>query len=281
MELWFTERQTTAFGITCKVLRTLHTEQTPFQSLAVIETEEFGRMLVLDGMVQTTERDEFVYHEMIVHIAMQTHPSPRRVAVIGGGDGGAIREVLKYPSVEEAHLIEIDRRVVEISQEYFKGLSCGLDDPRTTCFFADGIEHVRTHTNAYDVIIVDSTEPVGPAVGLFDKKFYAWTRESLTDQGILVAQTESPFFNADIIRRAFGGVSAVFPVSRLYLASIPTYPSGLWSFSLGSKGPDPLAARVDLSGIPTKYYTDQLHHGAFHLPRFVQEIVAERAKEGE
>ncbi len=274
MELWFTERQTENFGITCKVSQTLHTEQTPYQSLAVLETEQFGRMLVLDGMVQTTQRDEFVYHEMIAHVALQTHPRPRTVAVIGGGDGGAVREALKYSDVEAVHLVEIDQRVVEVSREYFPELSNGLSDPRVTCIYADGIEHVRTHANTYDVIIVDSTEPVGPAIGLFDKKFYTWARESLTADGVLVAQTESPFFNRAIIERAFGGISSVFDVAKLYLASIPTYPSGLWSFSIGSKSSDPLHAQVDLTGIPTRYYTESVHQGAFQLPRFVQEIVS-------
>lgn len=281
MNLWFTEQQTDSFGITAKVLRTLHTEQTPYQSLAVLETEQFGRMLVLDGMVQTTERDEFVYHEMIAHVALQTHPCPRRVAVIGGGDGGAVREVLKYSSVEQVNLVEIDRRVVEVSRIYFPQLSSGLDDPRVRCVFADGIEHVRSQTAAYDVIIVDSTEPVGPAVGLFDKQFYRWAYDSLTSDGILVAQTESPFFNQAIIRRAYGAIREIFPLARLYLAAVPTYPSGLWSFTLGSKGPDPLKAAVDLSGIHTRYYTEGVHYAAFQLPRFVQEIVEVGAKVAE
>lgn len=281
MELWFTERQTESFGITAKVLKTLHTEKTPFQSLAVLETEQFGRMLVLDGMVQTTERDEFVYHEMITHVAMQTHPRPRRVAVIGGGDGGAVREVLKYRAVEHVDLVEIDRRVVEVSRLYFEKLSSGLSDPRVTCIYADGIEHVRTHRDTYDVIIVDSTEPVGPAVGLFDKTFYAWAHDSLTAEGVLVAQTESPFFNRSIIERAYGGIASVFPLARLYLASIPTYPSGLWSFTLGSKGRDPLSVEVDLGGIDTVYYNAGVHRGAFQLPSFVQEIIRPGTKVGE
>jgi len=273
MELWFTEKQTSGVGITCKVNRTLHHERTPFQTLDVIETEEFGRMLVLDGMVQTTERDEFVYHEMIVHVAMQTHPDPRRVAVIGGGDGGAVREVLKYPHVEEVHLIEIDERVVEASRAYFPELSSALSDPRAKCLYADGIEHVKNSPGAYDVILIDSTEPVGPAIGLFEKDFYESVFNSLTEQGVMVAQTESPFFNGDLIKRAFGAVRSIYPISRLYLASIPTYPSGLWSFSLGSKSVDPLDVRPRLDGIKTRYYTAGVHKAAFELPAFVRELV--------
>ena len=161
MELWYTERQTEGVALSCKVARTLHSEQTPFQRLDVIETTQFGRMLVLDGMVQTTEVDEFVYHEMIAHVAMQTHPEPRRVAVIGGGDGGAVREVLKYRSVESVKLVEIDERVVEASRRFFHQLSGGLDDPRVECLFVDGIKHIQENKGAYDVILVDSTEPGG------------------------------------------------------------------------------------------------------------------------
>lgn len=281
MELWFTERQTQSFGITCKVTRTLHVETTPYQSLAVLETEEFGKMLVLDGMVQTTERDEFVYHEMIAHVAMQTHPHPRRVAVIGGGDGGAVREVLKYPVVESVHLIEIDRRVVEVSRAYFPTISCGLEDPRVECFFVDGIAHIRSHSDTYDVVIVDSTEPVGPAVGLFDEGFYRSVHQALTVDGVMVAQTESPFFNRSIIERAYRFIAAHFPMTRLYLASIPTYPSGLWSFTIGSKRLDPTQKQIRLESIPTRYYSEGVHHGAFQLPRFVQEIVDTAVKEGD
>jgi len=281
MELWYTERQTAGVALSCKVARTLHSEQTPFQKLDVIETTEFGRMLVLDGMVQTTEADEFVYHEMIAHIALQTHPHPRRVAVIGGGDGGAVREVLKYRSVESVKLVEIDQRVVEASRTYLPTLSSGLSDPRVECLYVDGIQHIRQNKDAYDVILVDSTEPVGPAVGLFSQEFYKDCFESLTDGGILVAQTESPFFNRDVLGRAFRAIASVFPVSRLYLASVPTYPSGLWSFSMGSKGRDPLEVEPDLSGIATRYYTREIHRAAFQLPRFVQEIVGLAAKGGD
>lgn len=278
MELWYTERQTEGVALSCKVTRTLHSEETPFQRLEVLETTQFGRMLVLDGMVQTTETDEFVYHEMIAHIAMQTHPDPRRVAVIGGGDGGAVREVLKYPQVESVKLVEIDARVVEASRRYFPDLSVGLEDPRVECLYVDGIKHIQETKGAYDVILVDSTEPVGPAIGLFSRDFYAACYESLDDRGILVAQTESPFFNESLLRRAFDGIRSVFEVSRLYLASIPTYPSGLWSFSLGSKEKDPLDVSPNLSGITTRYYTEAVHHAAFQLPRFVQEIVANGTK---
>lgn len=281
MELWFTEMQTPAVGITCKTSRTLIEEHTGYQHLAIIETEQFGRMLVLDGMVQTTERDEFVYHEMLAHVALNTHPNPRRVAVVGGGDGGTIREVLKHPSVEEAVLVEIDGRVVDACREFLPGISGALSDPRVTVKIADGVQHIRDVRGEYDVVLIDSTEPVGSAIGLFSPSFYADVRKALRDDGIMVAQTESPFFNQDLIRRTQAGIQASFPVTRLYLASVPTYPSGLWSFTLGSLRHDPLQVdAATIKAIPTKYYNRDVHYGAFQLPTFVRELV-ESAAAGE
>lgn len=274
MELWYTEKQTDAAGITLKVQRTLAAHKTPFQDLAILETEQFGRMLVLDGMVQTSIGDEFVYHEMITHVAMFTHPAPKQVAVIGGGDGGVIREVLKHPSVERAVLVEIDEQVISASRQYLPEISSGLHDPRVSVQVEDGLRHVKEHQNSYDVIIVDSTEPVGAAVGLFSPEFYADIYGSLRDDGIMVAQTESPFYNKDLIRRSYAAVAHLFPVTRLYLASIPTYPSGLWSFTLGSKEHDPLAVPAErFHAMETRYYTPEVHRAAFALPRFAGELV--------
>ncbi len=276
MELWYTEKQTEVYGITAKIKETLYTTQTPFQHLAVIDTEQFGRMLVLDGMVQTTIKDEFVYHEMISHVALNTHPNPKRVAVIGGGDGGAIREVLKHPSVEKATLVEIDGEVIRAAKQYLPEIAGMLDDSRVEVLVADGIKHIEESANTYDVIIVDSTEPVGAAIGLFSEGFYANIHRALTKDGILVAQTESPYFNQDIIKKCNVGIRKSFPITRLYLASIPTYPSGLWSFTLGSKTMDPLAVdEREIATLPTKYYTAAIHKAVFHLPQFVADIISE------
>lgn len=274
MELWYTEKQTKNFGITCKITNTVHVEKTEFQDLAVIDTVEFGRMLVLDGMVMTTIRDEFVYHEMITHVPLNTHPQPKNVLVIGGGDGGAIREIVKHPLVEKATLVEIDRRVVEVSRQYLPEISCALDDPKVTVIYDDGIKHVRENPDTYDVIMVDSTEPVGPAVELFSGSFYSSIFTALKEDGMFVAQTESPFFNAGLITNCYREIAKVFPMTKLYLASIPTYPSGLWSFTMGSKKYDP--ETVDTAKIPsyvTKYYTPGVHQGAFKLPRFVEALI--------
>jgi spermidine synthase len=274
MELWYTEKQTQDLGITCKVDRTLHVEKSQYQDIALIETRQFGRMLVLDGTVQTTIEDEFIYHEMITHVPLFTHPNPKKVAVIGGGDGGAIREILKHPVVEKAYLVEIDSRVVEVSKKYLPEISGALSDSRVEVRIEDGIEFIGRNKNAFDVVLVDSTDPVGPAVGLFMRDFYRSIYESLSDYGIFVAQTESPFFNKDLISKVFDDVSSIFPITRLYLCSIPTYPSGLWSFTMGSKAYDPLEVAEDrISGIDTKYYCPEVHRAAFALPPFVRQLI--------
>ncbi len=273
-DLWYTEKQTPYVGLTCQVTNVLLSKKTPYQELAVLETSQFGRMLVLDGMVQTTVADEFVYHEMITHVAMQTHPSPRRVLVVGGGDGGVLRELVKYASVEKAVLSEIDGEVVEASRRYLPEISSALAHPRVEIIIEDGIEHVRKHREYYDVIIVDSTEPIGAAVALFTREFYQDAQAALREGGILVAQTESPFFNQDLIRNAYCRLKSIFPLAYLYLASIPTYPSGLWSFILASKEHDPLKVQIPRCPLEKmRYYCAEIHRGAFALPLFVRELL--------
>jgi spermidine synthase len=274
MELWYTEKQTQNLGITCKVDRTLHVERSQYQDIALIETKQFGRMLVLDGTVQTTIEDEFIYHEMIAHVPLLTHPDPKKVAVIGGGDGGAIREILKHPGVEEVYLVEIDSRVVEVSKKYLPEISGALDDSRVQVRIEDGIEFIGKNKGAFDVVLVDSTDPVGPAVGLFVQEFYRSIYQSLRNDGVFVAQTESPFFNKDLISNVFRDVSSIFPIARLYLCSIPTYPSGLWSFTMGSKVYDPMKVSEDrIAVLDTKYYCSAIHKAAFALPPFVRQLV--------
>ncbi|MGI6543184.1 MAG: polyamine aminopropyltransferase [Limnochordia bacterium] len=274
MDLWFTEKQTNTLGLSLKVLRTLVTEHTQFQDLAVLETEQYGRMLVLDGIIQTTTADEFVYHEMITHVALFTHKDPKTVAIIGGGDGGAVREVVKHPGVERVVLVEIDERVVAASRQYLPEIAAGLSDERVEVRFEDGIRHIRENKGVYDVVIVDSTDPIGAAVGLFSAEFYADIYESLKDDGIMVAQTESPFHNQDLIRKSFSAIRDLFPITRLYLAYVPTYPSGMWSFTIASKENDPLSVPMDrFINIPTKYYTPQIHFAAFTLPQFVGQML--------
>lgn len=274
MALWFTEKQTPNVGITCRTRNTLHVEQTPYQHLAIIDTEQFGRMLVLDGMVQTTVLDEYVYHEMIVHVALNTHQNPQRVLIVGGGDGGTLREAVKHPLVQKATMVEIDARVVETSKHYLPELSSALaGHPRAELLIRDGIQYVAEHPNHFDVIIVDSTEPVGPAEGLFSLEFYRSIFAALKEDGLFVAQTESPFFNAELIRRVYRDISVTFPIAKLYLASVPTYPSGLWSFTIGSKKYDPENPQGTFPDLDYRYYTPALHRAAFTLPRFAADLL--------
>lgn len=277
MELWFTEIHTPNFTLGLRVRETLHREKTPYQELAVLDTFEFGRMLVLDGIIQTTEKDEFVYHEMLVHIPLFTHPRPRRVMVVGGGDGGTVREVLRHPTVEEVELVEIDERVIEVSRRFLPSLSQALDDPRVTVKVTDGIKRVGEARGEFDVILVDSTDPVGPAVGLFHEGFYAAASRALGPGGVFAAQTECPWVTPETTLRAFRGIAASFPVTRLYTAKVPTYSNWSWSFTVGSLGRDPLAPEVpgpEADRLPTRYYTGALHRAAFVLPRFVEELIA-------
>lgn len=274
--IWFTEKQTENFGITMKVNKTLHTEETAFQKLDMVETEEWGNMLLLDGMVMTSIKDEFVYHEMVAHVPLFTHPNPEKVLVVGGGDGGVIREVIKHPSVKKAVLVEIDGKVIEYSKKYLPEIAGKLDDSKVEVQVDDGYMHIAKSENEYDVIMVDSTEPVGPAVNLFTKGFYAGIAKALKEDGIFVAQTDNPWFKADLIKSVFKDVKEIFPITRLYTANIPTYPSGLWTFTLGSKKYDPLKVEpTRFFDIETKYYTKDLHYAAFALPKFVKDLTGE------
>lgn len=273
MTTWFTEKQTDSFGITGKVNKILENETTEFQELEMFETAEFGNMLLLDGMVMTSEKDEFVYHEMIAHVPLFTHPSPRQVLIVGGGDGGTIREVLKHEIVEKITQVEIDGKVVEYSKKHLPSISSGYDDPRVELIIGDGFEHIIKSENKYDVILVDSTEPVGPAAGLFTKGFYAGISKALKEDGLFVAQTDNPWFKADLIKNAIRDTKEIFPIARLYTCNIPTYPSGMWTFTLGSKVYDPLEVNPDqINDIDGKYYTPELHHASFILPKFVKEL---------
>lgn len=274
MGLWFTEKQTPGLGITCKVLRTLHRELTPYQEIAVFDTEQFGRMLVLDGMVQLTISDEFVYHEMLAQVPLHTHPNPRHVLIIGGGDGGTAREVLRHPQVENVTLVEIDSRVVDVSKHFLPEVASSFDDSRLEVCFEDGVAYLMNKEGAYDVILIDAPEPIGQAERLFSIDFYQGISSALREDGIFAAQTESPFVNHELISRVYCDINSIFPITRLYLAPVPTYPSGSWSFTIGSKQYDPLLRTDDrgLAGL-LRYYNADVHQAAFQLPNFVREIL--------
>jgi len=277
VEMWFTERQTPHLAISLRVKETLARETTPYQELAIMETYEFGTLLTLDGIVQTTVKDEFIYHEQMTHVPLHTHPEPKTVLVIGGGDGGIVREALKHPSVEKVVLVDIDERVIEACKKHLPTISCALDDPRVEVRIEDGIKFVKKARNAFDVIIIDSTDPVGPAVGLFTADFYRSALEALTEEGVVVAQTESPLLNPDMVKRVFETFAGIFPIARVYTAEVPTYPGAIWAITLGSKVHDPMDLPAErFRDIETRFYTPWVHMRSFALPRFVEELVQEQ-----
>ncbi|WP_029911277.1 polyamine aminopropyltransferase [Pelobacter seleniigenes] len=281
MDLWYTEKHSDNVGITMKITKTLFSGKSEFQQLDIVETLEYGKMMLLDGLVMVTERDEFVYHDMITHPALFTHPAPKKVLVIGGGDGGSIREIMKHPEVELAVLCEIDGLVIDKSIEYLPSMACEIDgsNPRVKLHVDDGLAYIRAHQNEFDVILVDSTDPIGPAVGLFEEDFYRLVHAALKEDGIMVAQSESPFYHAEIQKSMFSNLRAVFPVVEMYQAFIPTYPSGLWSFAFASKKYHPVKdfdrQRATERGFTTRYYNEDLHLGAFMLPTFARDNIAE------
>lgn len=276
MDLSFTE-MTGKAGITLKVKETLFTGKSEFQEVAVLDTYSYGRMLTLDGLVMTTERDEFIYHEMISHVPMNAHPNPKRVLVVGGGDGGTVREVLRHPSVTQVDLCEIDGMVVEQSRKWLPTIAGALDDPRVNIFLEDAVAFVADKTDAYDVILIDSTDPIGPGEGLFTESFYRDCLRALTAEGILAAQTESPFAMPAEFARAYSKLFKVFPVVSCYYGVIPTYPGHMWTWSFCSKKHDPFEQLEgkDLSALEAvlRYYNRDLHRGAFALPTYVKQML--------
>jgi len=278
-DLWFSEYHTPDVRFSIRVTRQLWQEQSDYQTIAVYDSPTFGHFLTLDGALMLTERDEFIYHEMIVHVPMAVNPGIRDVLVIGAGDGGVARELSRYPGVQSIDVAEIDRRVVEVCREFLPGTAHGFDDPRVTLHFTDGLKFVRHTQKRYDLIIVDSTDPAGPGEVLFTREFYGSCLAALKPRGILVNQHESPFYPEDAraMQSAHHRISDVFPVSRVYQAHIPTYPSGHWLFGFASKGLEPLADLDEAAwlalGISTRYYRPAVHRGAFALPAYVEELL--------
>ena len=279
MELWFSERHTKGVKFSIKVDRQLFTGHSEFQRIDIFDSKEFGRFLALDGYMMLTEKDEFIYHEMIVHVPMAVHPNVKKVLVIGAGDGGVIRELCRYETIETIDMVEIDELVVEVSKKYLPTTACCFDDPRLNIYYQDGLKFVRTKENEYDLIIVDSTDPFGPGEGLFTKEFYGNCFKALNETGIMVNQHESPFYQTDAIamQRAHKRIVESFPISRVYQAHIPTYPSGHWLFGFASKKYHPIKdfqkTKWNARGMKTKYYNTGIHVGSFALPNYVEELL--------
>ncbi len=281
MELWFTEKHTEHVKFSIQVDEQLYSSQSEFQRIDIFSSKEFGKFLTLDGYMMLTEKDEFIYHEMIVHVPMAVHPCVKKALVIGGGDGGTVRELVRYPEIEHIDVVEIDEEVVEACRRYLPQTACGFADERVHIYYDDGLKFVRKFVEEYDLILVDSTDPFGPGEGLFTKEFYGNCYKALRADGIMVNQHESPFYpnDATAMQRAHKRIVESFPISKVYQAHIPTYPSGHWLFGFASKKYHPLdgqdAARWKARGIKTRYYNEQLHKGAFALPNYVEELLEE------
>ena len=268
--------------LTVGVEEVLFSETSPYQKIEVLRTDSWGNLMAIDGMVMLSEMDEFVYHEMLAHVPLFSHPDPRSVLIIGGGDGGTAREVLRHPGVQRLDLVEIDEVVIRAARKWLPEVGC-FEDPRLHIHIEDGSAFVRRTDKSYDVILVDGSDPVGPARELFSREFLDQAHRILDKQGVLATQAESPWVQAyhEPVRSLFASLRELFPVVRMYLAHIPLYPSGMWSMAYASKGIDPLEPGV-LKRVHTetrsmshalRYYNPEIHSGSFALPNFVRELI--------
>ncbi len=279
MELWYTDQHTKDVRFSMKSKRQLASHQSEIQRIDILETYEYGRILVLDGELMITEKDEFIYHEMITHVPMAVHPNVKNVLVIGAGDGGTIRELTKYSTIESIDMVEVDKDVVTLCMVHMPFTACKLQDPRVHMYFEEGLRFVRTKKNEYDLIIVDCADPYGPSEGLFTREFYGTCFKALHDDGILINQHESPFYNSHslTVQKAHKQIAMTFPLSMVYQCHIPSYPSGHWLFGFASKKYHPLedlkAKAWNALEIRARYYNTDLHEGSFYLPTYVKELL--------
>ena len=279
MELWFTENHTDNVKFSMRVDRHIISLKSDFQKIDVFHSPEFGKVLVIDDYVMLTEKDEFIYHEMIAHVPMAVNPGIKRVLVIGAGDGGTVRELTRYNSLERIDMVEIDRMVVQICKEFIPLTASKLNDSKVNLYFEDGLKFVKAKNNEYDLIIVDSTDSVGPGAELFTMDFYESCFNALTDDGILVNQHESPYYenDADAMQKAHKKIKSIFPIAAVYQAHIPTYASGHWLFGFASKKYKPVEdLKEDLwnsLGLVTNYYNTDLHKGSFYIPNYVKRLL--------
>jgi spermidine synthase len=273
-DLWFTEYQTPDMRLGLRISDILLNIQTPYQHLLVVKTEQYGNLMALDGAIMITDRDEFTYHEMMSHLALCSHPKPKRVLVVGGGDGGIVRELVRYDVLEKVTLVDIDEQVIEASRKFFPSVSSALDNPKVEVRPMDALVYIKDHQDEFDVIIVDSTDPVDFAAGLFEEAFFRDVHRALRNDGMVVSQTESPMGHPGILRTAYREMRKVFPVVELCWGIMPTYPTGSWTYTLASKVHDPRKPlRLPPEG--TKYYSSKIHEACFVLPPFLEKILGE------
>ncbi len=271
------------YALAVGVDRVLLEKTTPYQHLVVAEAGPLGKVLFLDGNIQLTEYDETGYHEMLVHVPLLTHPDPRRVLIIGGGDGATLREVLRHPGVEQAVLCEIDAEVIEAAREHFPWAPRAFEHPRASVRVADGVGFVQASPASWDVILVDSSDPVGPAAEIFGRPFYRDLKDALRPGGIAVTQAESCFLFEGLVRELFSFIPRIFPVAAYYNTMVPTYTTGIIGFAFCSLGPDPVTATPDPSRLEAlgelRYYTPSIHRASFSLPRRFLDLFPPRTKE--
>lgn len=267
-DLWLTEVERNNLRIGYRIKEVISQERSAFQDVAIVDSYEFGRMLTLDGVVQTTAADGHIYNEMIIHIPLCVHPNPKKVLIIGGGDCGAAREAAKHARVEQIDMVEIDEVVVKQCKAHLQEISGNLSDPRVNFIFDDGIKYVKDAENEYDVIVIDSSDPIGPALPLFQKEFYAGVHRALKDDGLMVCQSQSPVMHMNVLRNTAQSLRELFSVQKTYIATVPTYPGGVWSFTLGSKK----YQNVDATKLPgdTKYVNEGILSACFQLPQSIK-----------
>ncbi len=278
MEKFYKEITPAGYGIAIKQKEILFSEQSPFQKVEVFESDsELGRVLTLDDLMMTTEGDEFCYHEMIVHVPLMNHKNPQNVLIIGGGDGGTVREVLKHDTVKRVVLCEIDKMVVDACRKYLPTISCGLSDPRVEILYEDAIEYIKDKRNEFDVVLIDSTDPMGPGEGLFTEEFYTNVKNSLKEGGIVAAQSESPVAFKEDVKKMYTLLHKVFPICKAYTSNIPTYPGGYWAWAFCSKDVEPLSyideRRCEEITKTCKIYNKEYHMARFALPNYLKELV--------
>lgn len=281
MDLWFSECHTPDVKHSIRVNRHLYSKRSEYQQIDIFDTPEFGKVLALDGNVMLTERDEFIYDEMITHVPMSVHPSIKDILVIGAGDGGVVKELTRYESVERIDLVEMDGQVIDACRTYLPENACRLNDSRVHIYFDNALRFIRRCKDEYDLIIVDSNDPFGPSEGYFTREFYGICYNALHDDGIMVNQQGSPFYkhDAQAMQRCHQRIVNTFPISRVYQAHIPTYAAGYWLFGFASKKYHPIddfsAEKWKSLHLSTKYYTTKLHIGAFYLPAYLEKMLEE------
>lgn len=281
MELWFSEYHAPDVKHSIRVNRHLYSQKSDYQQIDILDTPEFGKVLALDGNVMLTERDEFIYDEMITHVPMSVHPNVQDVLVIGAGDGGVVKELARYENIKRIDLVEMDPQVVEACRTYLPENASRLDDRRVHIYYDNALRFIRRSKEEYDLIIVDSNDPFGPSEGYFTREFYGICYNALREDGIMVNQQGSPFYkhDAEAMQRSHKRIVNTFPISRVYQAHIPTYAAGYWLFGFASKKYHPVddfdAKRWLSKNLKTRYYTTKLHVGAFYLPAYLEEMLQE------